>query len=264
MLGNMTDLVNLFPGFLLALIRMTCFFFTAPIFSYKNIPSTYKIGLSVLLAYLVTMSLNDTKIGFNDTYILLTLKEAIVGLSMGWIAGLIFFAVQMAGSFIDLEMGLSMASLLDPMNGNQTPLSGQVLNVFMILFLFTVDAHHMLINGVLDSYKLIPIDQLSLKQTPGSLAQFVTQTFVLSFADAFQMALPIVGSLFLVDVAVGIVARTVPQLNVLVVGLPLKIGVGFILLILVMPLYISFFRFLFDYTTSTFQTFVNLLAGGST
>jgi len=257
----MTEILTLFPSFLLCLVRLSCFFFTAPIFSYKNMPSQYKIGLSCILAYLAAVTLHDTSLGLNDTFTLLVLKEALVGLSMGFVAGLFFFAVQMAGSFIDLQMGLSMASVINPESGTQTPLTGQLLYVFMLLFLFTVDAHHMLINGVLDSFQAIPINKLSFGATPGNLAQFITQVFLSSFAAALQMALPIVGSLFLVDVAVGIVARTVPQLNVFAISPPLKIGLGFILLIIVIPLYITFFRYLFDQTTTLFQTFQSLLRG---
>jgi flagellar biosynthesis protein FliR len=257
----MTEILTLFPSFLLCLVRLSCFFLTAPIFSYRNMPSQYKIGLSCILAYLATVTLNDTTLVINGAFLLLVLKEALVGLSMGFVAGLFFYAVQMAGTFIDLQMGLSMASVINPESGMQTALTGQLLYVFMMLFLFTVDAHHMLINGVLDSFQAIPLNQLSLGAAPGDLAHYITQVFLSSFAAALQMALPIVGSLFLVDVAVGIVARTVPQLNVFVVGLPLKIGVGFLLLLIVIPLYITFFRYLFDQTTTLFQTFQSLLRG---
>lgn len=257
----MSEILTYLPSFLLCLVRLSCFFFTAPIFSYPGMPAQYKIGLSCILAYLAAVTLHVTSIGLNDTFILLILKEALVGLSMGFVTGLFFFAVQMAGSFIDLQMGLSMASVINPESGQQSPLTGQLLYGFMILFLFTVDAHHMLINGVLDSFQTIPIDRLSLGAASGDLAHYITQVFLSSFAAALQMALPIVGSLFLVDVAVGIVARTVPQLNVFVVGLPLKIGVGFVLLIIVIPLYITFFRYLFDQTTTLFQTFQSLLRG---
>lgn len=257
----MTELLNLLPCFLLCLVRVTCFFFTAPLFSYRTVPSTFKIGLGACLAYLVTATLHDQSILFNADFILLVVKEAIVGLSMGLIAGLLFFAVQMAGMFIDLEIGLSMASLLNPENGTQSPLSGELLNAFMILFLFSVNAHHMLINGVLDSYRLIPLKSLGVSINSGTPYEFMTNLFLTSFADALQMALPIVGSVFLVDVAVGIVARTVPQLNVYVVGVPLKIGVGLVLLMLVMPLYVSFFQFLFDSTANALQQFVLILGG---
>ncbi len=257
----MSGLLTLLPSFLLCLVRMTCFFFTAPIFSYKTVPPTFKIGLGVCLAYLSAATLNDRSIVFDPHFILLVMKESVVGLSMGLVAGLLFFAVQMAGSFIDLQMGLSMASLLDPQNGTQSPLSGELLNAFMILFLLSVNAHHMLINGVLDSYRLIPLKSLGVSITSGTPAEFVTHTFLLGFTDALQMSLPIVGSLFLVDVAVGVVARTVPQLNVFVVGVPLKIGVGFVLFVLVLPLYISFFQYLFENTTNVLQQFVLILGG---
>lgn len=254
------NLLDLLPVFLLVLVRLTSFFMTAPVFSYKTIPAQFKIGFAVAFALIITMTLDPHQhVQFNGDYPLLIIKEAIVGLAIGFTAGLLFNAVQIAGAFIDLQMGLSIANLIDPNSGAQTPLSGQFLYIIMIVFFFTVDAHHMLLNGIFYSYQMIPIDKMTLPLFDGPSTQMIVQLFVKMFAVAFQMALPIVGSLFLVDVAVGIVARTVPQLNVFVVGLPLKIGVGLLILFIIMPLYVTMFRDIFEWSAEAMKDFMTLL-----
>jgi len=253
------ELPNVLPAFLLVLVRLTCFFMTAPVFSYRTIPTQFKIGLAVAFSLIITMTLHPEHLQFTSDYALLVLKESIVGLALGFVAGLLLNAVYIAGAFIDMQMGLSVANLIDPNSGVQTPLTGQFLYIIMIVFLFTVDAHHMLLNGIFYSYQIIPIDKLSFSLFEGNSVHMVVMLFVKMFAVAFQMALPIVGSLFLVDVAVGIVARTVPQLNVFVVGLPLKIGVGLLILFIIMPLYVTMFRDLFQWSAEAMSDLMTLM-----
>ncbi|MGV3489404.1 MAG: flagellar biosynthetic protein FliR [Tuberibacillus sp.] len=253
------NVLNVLPAFLLVLVRLTSFFMTAPIFSYRTIPAQFKIGLAVAFSLIITMTLQPEHLQFNNNYALLVLKETIVGLSLGFVAGLLLNAVYIAGSFIDMQMGLSVANLIDPNSGVQTPITGQFLYIIMIVFLFTIDAHHMLLNGIFYSYQIIPIDKLTFSIFDGPAIHSIVLLFVKTFAVAFQMALPIVGSLFLVDVAVGIVARTVPQLNVFVVGLPLKIGVGLLILLIVMPLYVTMFRDLFQWSAEAMNNLMTLM-----
>jgi flagellar biosynthesis protein FliR len=253
------NLLNMLPVFLLVLVRMTSFFMTAPVFSYRTIPAQFKIGLAVAFSLIITMTLDQSHLQFSADFPLLVLKEAIVGLALGFVAGIIFNAVHVAGAFIDLQMGLSVANLIDPNSGIQTPITGQFLYIIMIVFLFTIDAHHMLLNGIFYSYQMVPIDKIDLPLFDGPSTQMIVQLFVKMFAVAFQMALPIVGSLFLVDVAVGIVARTVPQLNVFVVGLPLKVGVGLLILFIIMPLYVTMFRDIFEWSAEAMKDFMTLM-----
>ncbi|WP_027726040.1 flagellar biosynthetic protein FliR [Tuberibacillus calidus] len=252
------EIIQALPAFLLVLVRLTCFFLTAPVFSYRTIPAPFKIGLAGVFAYLITLTLDPAQFMINSHYALLVLKEATVGLTLGFMAGLLFYAVYTAGAFIDLQMGLSIANLIDPNSGVATPLTGQFLYIIMMVFLFTVDAHHMLLNGIFYSFQMLPLDQLSLRFDGGVVHEMVL-VFVKMFAISFQMALPIVGSLFLVDLAVGIMSRAVPQLNVFVVGLPLKIGVGLVILFILMPLYVIIFREIFQSSTDLLHELMTLL-----
>lgn len=251
---------NAVPAFVLILIRVTSFFVTLPIFSYKNVPTHFKIGVAFFLAWIMFFTIEIPDIPFDSTYILLVLKETIVGLSLGLIAYIVLSAIQIAGGFIDFQMGFAIANVMDPQTGAQSPLTGQYLYTLALLFLLAVDAHHLLINGIFYSYETIPIDAM-INFENRNIAEFVIETFNQMFIVAFQMAIPIVGCLFLVDVALGIVARTVPQLNVFVVGLPLKILVSLVVLSIFMGIYMMLVKQLFHLLLETMQGLMRLFGG---
>ena len=170
----------------------------------------------------------------NSTYYFLIIKEALVGIIIGFIAYLIMSAIQTAGGFIDFQMGFAMVNVMDPQTGAQSPIMGQYLYIISLFFLLSVNGHHLILDGIYYSYQFIPIDQVWLPLGNENVIEYVIQTFNSMFMIALQMSLPVVASLFLVDVALGITARTFPQLNIFVVGIPLKIGVSYIILIVVM------------------------------
>src|SRR5699024_6825756 len=127
------------------------------------------------------------------------MKEVIVGIFIGFIAYMILSAVQIAGGFIDFKMGFAVANVIDPQTGAQSPLIGQYFYIIALLFLLSVNGHHLLIDGMYNSFQFIAVDQfVSFNDLFGS---FVIQTFNKMFLIAFQMSLPLVGCLFLVDVA---------------------------------------------------------------
>ena len=230
----MMNMLTYFPVFLLVLVRVTAFFVTLPLFSYRNIPTTHKIGVSFFLSWLIFYTLDKPSIVIDGFYFMLIIKEILVGLLIGFIAYVILSAIQIAGGFIDFQMGFAIANVIDPQTGAQSPLIGQYLYTFALLLFLSVNGHYLLLDGVFNSYQLIPLEQPWIPFQNEKMLELIITTFNSMFVIAFQMAIPVVGSLFLVDVALGIVARTVPQLNVFVVGLPLKIAVGFIIIILVM------------------------------
>jgi len=253
------NIVQFFPLFLLVLIRLTSFFLTAPLFSYRTIPVRFKLAFAIIFSFIITATMSGKTIEFSAQYPLLLLKEVVVGLSIGLVSGILLYAVQLAGAFIDIQIGFAVATLINPESGTSSPLTGQFFYILMIVFLFATNAHYMLLNGIYYSFQLIPVDAMNIgiNQSPATFQ--VIHLTVSMFAIALQMALPILGCLFLVDVAVGIIARTVPQLNVFVVGIPLKIGVGLILLVILIPIYVIMFREIFELTSDAMRDFMNHL-----
>lgn len=228
--------LNHLPVFLLLLVRISAFFVAAPFFSMNGLPHRFKIGLAAFMAFITVPAMElDQPIPLDLHFIVYVLKEALVGLALGFVAALITYTVQVAGAFIDFQMGFLIANLVDPQTGAQVPIIGNLKFFLTLLFLLSIDAHHLLIEGILRSYQVVPVDQYFISIGSGPVAYFITTVFVQMFVSALQLALPIVGSLFLVDVSLGILARTVPQINVFIVGLPLKIFTGFLLILITLP-----------------------------
>jgi len=258
----MLELINInsFPVFLLIFVRVLAFFVMMPLFSYRTVPLPFKIGFSFFLAWIMFYTVETGTVTVDSLYIFLLIKEILVGLFLGLIAYIIYSAVQVAGGFIDFQMGFAIANVMDPQTGAQSPLTGQYLNIISLLFLLSVNGHHLIIDGMVNSYQFIPLD-VFIPFENKSIADFVILSFNHMFLIAFQIAVPIVGCLFLVDVALGIIARTVPQLNVFVVGLPLKILVSFLALFVFMSLYITLAKQLFESMFHVMQGLMQLFGG---
>ncbi|CAH0346176.1 flagellar biosynthetic protein FliR [Bacillus sp. CECT 9360] len=257
----MQDIIPQFPAFLLIFVRVVSFFVTMPIFSYRTIPTTHRIGLSFFLAWIMYYTIEAPVFEIDATYFMLIIKEALIGLLIGFVAFMILSAVQIAGAFIDFQSGFAIASVIDPQTGVQNPLMGQYLYTISLLFLLGADGHHLLLDGIFYSYRFIPIDQAWIPFGDNNLLEYIVKAFNQSFIIAFQMSIPVVGSLFLVDVALGIVARTVPQFNIFVVGLPVKIIVSFIVLIVVMAMMMVVVQQLFEYLIVTMRGLMELIGG---
>lgn len=230
----MIELVPKISVLLLIFVRVSAFFVTIPLFSYKTIPSQLKIVLAFVLSWMMYYTFSIEPFTINGDYLLLVLKEAIVGLVLGLVVYIVFSAVQIAGGFIDFQMGFAMANIVDPQTGAQSPLMGQFFNFLLLLVFLAINGHHLVLDGIFYSYQFMPIDQFFPKFGDAESIEYIMKLFVAVFAIAFQMSAPIIATLFLVTLALGITGKTVPQLNIFVVGFPIKIAVGFILLITMM------------------------------
>ena len=230
----MVELVPKISVLLLIFVRVSAFFVTIPLFSYKTIPSQLKIVLAFVLSWMMYYTFSIEAFTINGDYLLLVLKEAIVGLVLGLVVYIVFSAVQIAGGFIDFQMGFAMANIVDPQTGAQSPLMGQFFNFLLLLVFLSINGHHLVLDGIFYSYQFMPMDQFFPKFGDAESIEYIMKLFVAVFAVAFQMSAPIVATLFLVTLALGITGKTVPQLNIFVVGFPIKIAVGFILLMTMM------------------------------
>ncbi len=244
----MDQVLQILPIFLLVLCRITAFFVTAPVFSTRGVPLPFKIGMSVFVSLITFMAMPiETMPPIDTAYVLLVVKEVLIGLLYGFTAYLFFSVVQIAGSFVDTQMGLGIANVMDPMTGAQSPITGNFKFFIAILLFLALNGHHYLLKGIMDSYTYLPIVSDSLFRTiaNGNLSTFLVQAFVSAFYLAFQLVAPMIVSLFLVDVALGMLARTSPQFNIFVIGLPVKLMVGLFLLFIMVPGFAFLFQDLF-------------------
>src|SRR5690606_29605433 len=138
----------------------SAFFIVVPLFSYRTIPAQLKIAFAFLLSWMMYYTFSIEPFVINGQYILLVLKEVVVGVAIGLVAYIIFSAVQIAGGFIDFQMGFAMANIIDPQTGVNVPLTGQFFNFLILLLLLAINGHHLLLDGIYYSYQFLPINQV--------------------------------------------------------------------------------------------------------
>ncbi|WP_339320603.1 flagellar biosynthetic protein FliR [Paenibacillus sp. FSL R10-2734] len=257
----MDTLLQSLPVFLLIFCRITAFFVVVPVFSSQGVPTTFKIGISFFVA-LVVFSANGTGLTIPQdfSYILLIMREVLIGLLLGFIGYLMFMAIQTAGSFIDIQIGFGIANVIDPMTGTSAPILGNFKYMIALLMFLSMNGHHHLLDAIVYSYKWIPMNNdLFLRMVDGSLSEFLVRTFAQSFVLAFQMSAPLVTALFLTDVGLAFLARTAPQYNVFVIGVPLKIIIGIALLLVLMPGLAVLFQNLFEIMFESMENLLGLM-----
>lgn len=243
----MTIYASSLLNFLLVFVRISSFMVTVPIFSGRQVPNLYKIGLSMVLSVLCVGVINEPVHTFPlGKMVLLILKEFMVGIVLGMVANILFYAVQLAGALLDLLIGFSMASLFDPTFGTNSQITGRFKNILAILVLLATNGHHLLIQGILASFDWISLQAFVPALMDGRMSTFLMDCVQQMFMIGFLMAAPLIGTLFIVDVALGIIARTVPQMNVFVVFPPVKILIHFFMYIFILPGFFYLLKILFE------------------
>lgn len=233
----MNTIVQGFPIFLLIFCRITAFFVVAPVFSSKGVPNTFKIGLAFFISFIVFLSYGMSQtIVPNAEYVLVVVREILIGLLMGYVVYLFFAVVQTAGALMDLQIGFAMANVVDPHTGVSAPLLGNFKYMLMLVVFLMMNGHHYVLMGLMDSYQWMPLsNELFSRMMSGGITEFLTRTLSNTFLLALQIASPLVVAMFLTDLGLGFLTKTAPQFNVFVIGIPLKIIVGLFLIILLMP-----------------------------
>lgn len=259
----MEQVLAYWPTILLILCRVTSFFVAAPVFSFRTVPQTFKIGLSVFVTLLTFAAIGTkAKVAFDMMYVLLVVREILVGILLAYLANLFFSAVQIAGSFMDIQIGFGIANIIDPMTGASSPLIGNFKYMVAVMLFLAFDGHHYFLQAIMNSYSWVPIDNdLFGKISSGGVSDFLVRSFISMFTIAFQMSLPVLAAMLLTDISLGLLTRVAPQFNIFVVGVPIKILLGFLVLIILFPSFIGLFHDLFASMFAAMQQLLKLLAG---
>ncbi len=249
-------------GFLGIFSRVTGFLVTIPIFSTNNIPSYIKIGLSLLVSLIVFPTI-EVAVPIAQTeffqLMILIVKEILTGLILGFICYLFFSIVYLVGHIIDMELGFAMANVISPENETEIPLTANLLYMLASLIFLSINGHHSFFRGLISSFRLIPLGSLNINYLMiDKLISIVMNTFVI----AFKMGGPVLVAIFLTNILLGILARTMPQMNVFVVGMPLKILVGFIIMAITIPLYGGVFEYVYDSMFEGLSEFITTIIRG--
>lgn len=214
---------------LLVSIRFGALFILAPVFGGMPMPAQFRafFVLAMAATFVVALRLPAGAIPLEVMPLLIAaLSELAIGAAMAFGLFAAFGAFQFAGKLLDIQIGFSMGTVYDPVTRAQSPLLGSALNVLALMLFFALDAHHMLMRGVAYSLERVPPGTLPVQW---SLVPFVDQ-FGVMFLFGITLIAPIVFTLLLVDVGLGIVSRTMPQLNIFTIGIPAKIVVGLLVL----------------------------------
>jgi flagellar biosynthetic protein FliR len=225
----LTDIWNIF---LLVLVRISGMFFLSPLFGRRNIPGYYKAGFSFILAILVAHSIPVSDLSGYTTfasYVFLIARELILGLMTGFISYLIFSGIYIAGQIIDMRIGFGMVSVFDPITNIQIPISADFYVIFATLYLFITNSHHLLIKALVDSFTLLPIGEFRFN---GLVLKQIVDIFSNVFVTGFKIAAPVTVTIFITDMALGIISKSMPQFNVFMLGMPVKILIGLTVIML--------------------------------
>ncbi len=212
-------------GFFWIFARISVLVFLLPLFGARNIPTIWKVGLSFVLAVLLTpvvpppLDLPQSTPGV----LLGIAAEVLMGILIVFGFLVLFASVQLAGQMMSFQMGFAMARAIDPNTGVQSTALSQFLYLFTVLLFFAIDGHHLMILGIAESFHLVPPNGVSLDP---SLAESLMRITAHMFVIGLKIAAPIMIALFLSNLCLGIVARTVPQVNILMIGFPINIGIG--------------------------------------
>jgi len=241
---------------ILVFMRVSALIFSSPIFGRRALPNGVKLGFCALIAYVVFAAYPDQPVAYSGFwhYVLLIAKELAFGLALGYVTTLFFSLVQTAGHVIDMQMGFGMVNIFDGQGNVSVPMTGNFLNVILLLAFFGAGGHRQLIAILLATFKSVPAGAATINPALGLVA---LEVFALAFVMALNVAMPLIASGLLGELVLGFVVRAVPQMNVFVVGIPLKILLGFLVLLAVMPVYTRYtgviFREMFGAVERMFQ-----------
>jgi flagellar biosynthesis protein FliR len=220
-------------GFLLALARASAWTVITPPFRTTAIPVRVRIAFAVALSLVVAPQLAADNADLGGAGLgAAVVAQVLVGLALGFVVMLLLAAVQAAGHLIDILAGFGLASIYDPMSGASSSPFGRLYELLATILLFAVNGHVALVRGFLRSFEAIPATSLDL----GALAELLTNGLSNMFVSAVQIALPLGAALFVADIALGLLGRAAPRINVLVLGLGAKALIALLVAGLALPL----------------------------
>ncbi len=253
-------ILNKYQIFLLVLVRVTGLFIATPIFSRNNIPNTLKVSFAVLLSFVLLNAINSNLVNYGIfDFTILIVKELAIGLVIGFISYLFFTSLYLAGQVIDMQIGFGMVNVLDPQSNIQIPIMGSFYYILAILVFLTIDGHYFLIEALTSSFEYVPIGHFVFTENIlKQLTVILGQTLIIGF----KISSPVLATIFLADVLLGILARTMPQMNVFIVGMPLKVSVGIVTIVVSLPLFFIALQHIFNNMYEEIFSFLKVIQKG--
>ncbi|MGG7176566.1 fused FliR family export protein/FlhB family type III secretion system protein [Clostridium paraputrificum] len=234
-------------------IRLTAFFLVAKVFFPSGTPPILKGVLGLILSFAIISGIDYNSIlDISNNYMLAIylVNEVLSGLILGYITDLVFEVAKMAGGFMDMQIGLSMMNMMDPTSKTNVTILANITYFISMVIFFVIDGHHVLIKLLIQSFNIVPLGHtVVFEQTfPTILDAFVTY-----FIIGVKIAIPLVLIIIITDLCMGLVSRTVPALNVMILGMPVKMIVGLMTFVALLPILIKTIVYGFDLIPNIFQ-----------
>jgi flagellar biosynthetic protein FliR len=231
-------LISDFLIVLFIFIRIISMISIAPILGHQSIPPIVKISIGIVVSYITFLTINKSKIPLDINIISIVVnvvKEILTGFVLGYMLNFVFYAISYAGTYIGFDMGLMMAETLNPMLNTNDNIIGQVIYYASIMIFILINGHHYIISAIVASFNVIPIGKFTM--TPQVTSLLIKYSFLV-FTIAVKIASPIIVSFFMIHIAEGIIARVIPNIQIIHVTQPAKLGIGFLLLSILSPVYV--------------------------
>ncbi len=245
------DFYDVFEGqvaaFLLVLTRTSGIFFISPFLGSMNVSARVRGCAAVALAVILfPVVVKESVVQAPATVIMFAFtvaKEMFVGWLIGLVGYITLSAINMAGKIMDMQVGFAMVQMMDPTTQQQTGLIGTFLYNLSIIYFLITNGHHVIISALAESFRVIPLDSMVWND---SLPQFMNDLTAGIFMNGMKIAMPVTFAILLTNVGLGILARTMPQMNIFVVGIPMQLMIGITMVSMVLPFYILFLDVIFN------------------
>lgn len=240
------DLVqNHLAAFLIILSRMSGLFMISPFFGSMNIPVQIKAACAISFATVIYPVVNTPVTIPADVwnYAIMLFEELLIGWLIGFVGACALSAINMAGKVMDMQVGYAVVNVMDPTSGQQIALIGSFMYNLAILIMLIVNGHHMIISALAESFNVVQITTAVYNVELSSLIVDITSAI---FLTGMKIAMPVTFAILLINVGMGILARTMPQMNIFVIGIPLHLFLGTGVLLMLMPFYVLFLDVIFN------------------
>lgn len=231
--------------YLLPMFRIAALMMIVPVLGARVIPQRVRIAIAMVLTVIITPMLPPQNITDLPTagLVVAIAEQIMIGLMMGFAVKLVFSAIETGGHLIGQTMGLGFAQMVDPNNGISIPIVSQFYTLLATLVFLVLNGHLLLITTLIDSFKVLPV--LEMRSQGDAVWQLLSSALWV-FKSAVLIALPVMTALLLVNIAFGVVMRAAPQLNIFVIGFPISLLLGFVLILWTLPGYLTQFSQMLD------------------
>ena len=249
-------------AFVLVLTRVAGIFAAFPVFGGQRLPLQIKV-IAILMITLVCFPILSVAPPPMPTDVfalgMLLLCEMAIGLALAFIAQIVFSAVEFGGQIVGMQMGLTISQIIDPTRGSQVQIMSVLQTLFATLIFLSLNIHHLFIHAIVDSFSIIPLGGWHLN---GEIITFLIKRAADVFVIGIRLAAPVMVSLLLTSVALGVMARAFPQMNIFMISLPLNIGIGFVVLGATLMVFIHVLEISFGQVKGQIDVLFRLMAKG--